>query len=181
MSTYRRGISVESYFRSFSRVSGSDLVLVKEDFNRALSTLGIDWSSNVAKVSEIFDALDIAVHQGFLAKYITSADIGEAVLLNTGHTVDDILAVYITSIHKALKDKNMLPRLRDLFNFMNTNRDGTCSITDFKSAVLDKLELGKSGVIKEAQVDQLLQRYKGSSSDTRISFANFIKDMEYCD
>lgn len=36
----------------------------KEDFARALSNLNLEWGSNVRKMMEIFDSLDIAANQG---------------------------------------------------------------------------------------------------------------------
>ncbi len=43
---------------------------MKEDFGRAVASLGIEWSNNMSKVSEIFDALDIMCHNGTPRKYI---------------------------------------------------------------------------------------------------------------
>jgi hypothetical protein len=127
MNTYRRGLSIEMYFRAFSKFQGSELILNKEDFGRAIASLGIDWAANVAKVSEIFDAIDIATNQGTPKKVISPSDIGHSVLLNCGHNVEDILAVHIIAVHKALKGKNMLGKLRELFSFINSRRDNTCS------------------------------------------------------
>jgi len=76
---------------------------LKEDFGRALANLGIDWSTNVSKVNEIFDSLDSASHGGILSKYVTPGDIGEAVFLKSSSNIEDILAVTIMAIHKALK------------------------------------------------------------------------------
>lgn len=103
MSTYRKGLSVEMYFRAFSKTISGDSVLLKEDFGRALATLNIDWSSNVSKVNEIFDCLDIATHGGNFSKFVTAGDIGEAVFLNSSTNIEDIIAVSIMAIHKALK------------------------------------------------------------------------------
>ena len=64
MSTYRRGMSIEEYFRAFSTLKGNELIIGKEDYGRAIASLGIDWGSNMTKVSEIFDAVDIAANKG---------------------------------------------------------------------------------------------------------------------
>lgn len=101
-------------------------------------------------------------------------DLGEAVLLNAAHNVEEILAVTIINIHQTLKEKNMLPRLRDLFNFMNSNRDETCEAQDFQKIMKDLLQ-DKS----LPSYDQLLMRYK--TQGTRIDFSKFIKDIEYCE
>jgi hypothetical protein len=71
LATFRKGASIEDYFRAFSRVSGPDLILIKEDFGRALASLSIDWASNINKVSEFFDVLDFQTHNGTLAKSLT--------------------------------------------------------------------------------------------------------------
>lgn len=126
MNTYRKGLSVEMYFITFAKAAGQELVLSKEDFSRALAGLGLDWSSNVGKVSELFDAIDIGSHRGTLSYYITGIDIAEVVYLNAGHNVDEIIAVHLLAIHKGLKAKGMLGKLRDIFNFINTRRDHSC-------------------------------------------------------
>jgi len=160
MSTYRRGMSIEEYFRAFSTLKGNELIIGKEEFGRAIASLGIDWGSNVTKVSEIFDAIDIATKQGVPKKVISPTDIGHSVLYNGGHNVDDILSIHIMAIHKALKSKNMLSKLRELFNFINSKRDNTCTYQEFKTMVLDRLELSQAGVIKDNHAEMLIQRYK---------------------
>jgi hypothetical protein len=94
----------------------------------------------MGKVSEFFDALDLASHQGLQARYITVSDLAESVLLNNTHSVEDLLAVIIMNVHQTLKEKNMLPRIRDLFNFMNSNRDETCESGDFKRILKDLMQ-----------------------------------------
>lgn len=37
---------------------------MKEDFARAVASLGIEWGNNVSKVSEVFDSLDLMCHNG---------------------------------------------------------------------------------------------------------------------
>ena len=64
-------------------------------------------------------------------------------LLNAGHNIIDILAIYLITIFKALKPKGIIEKLRDLFNFINSRRDATCDRTEFKSLILERLELGK--------------------------------------
>jgi hypothetical protein len=58
MNTYRKGLSVEMYFRAFARVAGQDMVLIKDDFMRAVASLGLEWGSNIGKVAEVFDSID---------------------------------------------------------------------------------------------------------------------------
>jgi|LauGreDrversion4_2_1035121.scaffolds.fasta_scaffold12922_2 hypothetical protein len=126
LSTFRKGASIEDYFRAFSRVSGPDLILIKEDFGRALASLSIEWASNINKVSEFFDVLDFQTHNGTLAKSLTPSDLAEIILLNAGSNIDDLIAVFIMAIHKGLSQRQMLGKLRDLFNFINSQRDHTC-------------------------------------------------------
>ena len=64
MGTYRRGQSVEEYFRNFSQRIEKEHVIMKEDFARAVASLGIEWGNNVSKVSEVFDSLDLMCHNG---------------------------------------------------------------------------------------------------------------------
>lgn len=103
MGTYRRGLSIEEYFRAFSTLKGNELMISKEDFGRAIASLGIDWGSNVAKVSEIIDGIDIAANSGNPKKSISPSDLAHSVLYNGGHNVDDVLSVHILAVHKALK------------------------------------------------------------------------------
>lgn len=135
------------------------MILTKEDFGRALASLGMDWANSVTKVSEVFDALDLASHGSTYLKYLAPSDVGEAVFLNAGHTIDDILSVHLLNIHKALKMRGTLSKLRDLFNFINTRRDNTCIAAEFKQILLEKLELGRQGIVKETHVDLLLKKY----------------------
>jgi hypothetical protein len=79
----------------------------------------------------MFDAIDLAAH-GTLLRYISTAEIGEAVLQNAMYTVDYYQAKCIENIYQALKQKKMLGKLRDLFNFFNTRRDNTCQSKEFK-------------------------------------------------
>ncbi|TNV88020.1 hypothetical protein FGO68_gene1522 [Halteria grandinella] len=186
MSTYRRGMSIEEYFRAFSQLKGNELIIGKEEFGRAIASLGIDWGSNVTKVSEIFDAVDIATNQGAPKKVISPTDLGHSVLYNGGHNVDDILSIHIMAIHKALKSKNMLSKLRELFNFINSKRDNTCTQQEFKIMLLDRLELSQAGVIKDNHAEMLIQRYKqvdhqGHHDQQRVNFSGFIKDMEFAE
>lgn len=57
MATFKKGQSVEMYFRSFSRIVGSELQISKDEFIRSISTLGVDWASNLGKVSEVYDSI----------------------------------------------------------------------------------------------------------------------------
>lgn len=168
MNTYRRGLSIEMYFRAFSKIHLNELLINKEDFGRAIASLDIDWGSNVSKVTDTFDAIDIATNQGKPKGVISPSDIAHSVFLNGGHNVDDILSVHIMAIHKALKGKNLLGKLREFFNFINMKRDNTCAAKEFKSMLLERLELNKLDVIKDHHADMLVQRYKDldSSDDT---------------
>ncbi len=55
MYSFQRGKSVEEFFSQFAKLSQGELVLNKEDFGRAISQLGLEWSTNVRRVSDIFD------------------------------------------------------------------------------------------------------------------------------
>jgi len=103
ISTYQRGQSIESFFRSFAKPAGSDFILYRDEFTRAVQTLGVDWSGNSTKVNELFDQLDLAVHQGLYARSISVTDLGESVFLNAAHTVDDLVGMALVNLHRALK------------------------------------------------------------------------------
>jgi hypothetical protein len=136
-------------------------VLGQEDFSSALSTLNVEWSSKFAKVTEFFAQLDFAANQGQL-RFFTVTDLGEAILLNSSRNVDDFVSESLLLIHKALKDRNMLGRLRDLFNFMNSNRDETIEIAEFKRIVKEMLEEGAGRAVPlltDAKYDQIVMRY----------------------
>ena len=69
-------------------------------------------------------------------------------------------------VHKALKEKNMLGRLRDLFNFMNSNRDETCEINEFKRILKELVESGLTrslSLLNDHKYDQIAMRYKISA------------------
>jgi hypothetical protein len=66
-------------------------------------------------------------------------------------------------VHKALKEKNMLGRLRDLFNFLNSNRDETCEISEFKRILKELVETGSNrpiALLNDHKYDQIAMRYK---------------------
>jgi hypothetical protein len=104
MYSFQRGKSVEEFFSQFAKLSQGELVLNKEDFGRAISQLGLEWSTNVRRVSDIFDQLDIAANRGTPCKFITVSDIGQAVLFNAGVYVDDRLSEYLFSVYRALSE-----------------------------------------------------------------------------
>lgn len=141
--TFQKGLSVETHFLKYSRPSSSDFVLGLDDFNRALQSLNLDWGGNLPRIAEFFNSLDLAAHQGQL-RYVSTTDIGEAIFLNASKNVDDIISEHISAVHKALKEKNMLGRLRDLFNFINSQRDETCEINEFKRVIKEIVENGSS-------------------------------------
>ena len=62
MATYRKSQSVEQYFRGFSKVIGQELLISKDDFIKAISTLGLDWP----RADEIYNVLASAVSVGRL-------------------------------------------------------------------------------------------------------------------
>lgn len=77
----------------------------------------------------------------------------------------------------------MLGKLRELFNFMNTSRDSTCTATEFKQ-VLAKLEV-------KSDIDSLVPRYLTQPGkvdfskylrdmEGRVDFSKFLRDMEFC-
>lgn len=90
--------------------------------------------------------------------------------LNAGSTIDESLAVTLKSIFEGLKQRGMLGKLRELFNFMNTSRDSTCTDSDFKQ-LLAKLDV-------KSNVDSLVPRYQ--SQPGRVDFSKFLRDMEFC-
>ena len=108
-----------------------------------MQVLNIDWNQNLAKVAEFFNSLDLVAHSG-QQRYVSITDLGEAILLNSSRNVDDFISESIMAVHRALKEKNMLGRLRDLFNFMNSNRDETCEINEFKRIIKEMVEEGSS-------------------------------------
>lgn len=55
-------------------------MIEKQEFSEALKKLGLKWADQ-HKVSELFDALDIASH-GQYTRLISTSDIGIAVLQN---------------------------------------------------------------------------------------------------
>ena len=46
---------MEEFFSQYALLSQGELILNKEDFARGVSLLGVEWSTNVRKVSDIFD------------------------------------------------------------------------------------------------------------------------------
>jgi hypothetical protein len=108
--------------------------------------------------------LDAAAHQG-QQRYVTAGEIGEAIFLNASRNVEDYLSESLMLLHKALKEKNMLGRLRDLFNFINSQRDETCEATEFKRVIKEIVEGGQQrGVnpLTEAKYDLIAMRYRVS-------------------
>jgi hypothetical protein len=101
--------------------------------------LNVEWSGNFGKVSEFFNSLDLAAHQGQL-RYVSITEIGESILLNTSKNADEFVSDSIMTVHKALKDRNMLGKLRDLLNFINSNRDETCENNEFKRILKEIIE-----------------------------------------
>lgn len=180
MATYQKGHSVESFFRNFSKPSGTEFVLNLDDFCRAISTLGVEWGSIIQKVTEFFNALDISSHMGQL-RYVSIVDLGEAVLLNASKNVVDFVADSLLALYKILKEKNMLGRIRDLFNFMNSQRDETCDGTEFVRIIKEMIETGATRVLTDNQYEQIAIRYKVKPQSTRVDFSLFIKDLEYCE
>ena len=131
--------------------------MTKEDFARALSNVNLEWGSNVRKMMEIFDSIDIATNQGKPKGYLTPSDISHSVLLNAGNNVDDILSNILIGIHRSLKQRNMLGKLRELFNFLNSKRDNTCTGYEFSQMLLQRLELAReANPLKEQDVACLL-------------------------
>ena len=51
MNTFERGHSVEEYFYPYAKFSQGDFILNREDFQQAVSSLGVEWSSNMQRVT----------------------------------------------------------------------------------------------------------------------------------
>ena len=80
LETFRRGQAVEVFFKNFSgRYQQHEYQLNKDEFMQAIASLGIKWATDTLKLSEMFDAIDLAAHSS-LAKYVSTMDMGEAVL-----------------------------------------------------------------------------------------------------
>lgn len=62
MATYQRGQSVETFFCRYGKLTGFEYLLNEEDFNKALSTLNVEWSGNPGRLYEFFNSLDLAAH-----------------------------------------------------------------------------------------------------------------------
>ena len=58
------------------------------------------------------------------------------------------------SIYKQLKEKKLLSKLRDLFNFYNSKRDSTCSSREYKQAFYNELNMKQ--VVSESDIDILV-------------------------
>lgn len=95
--TFRKGVAVEVYFKSFSQYLNREFVISKDQFYEGISSLGMKWGDRV-KSNELFDALDMAAH-GTITRAITNNDIGEAVLINALYTVEDYQAKCIQTIY----------------------------------------------------------------------------------
>jgi len=95
---------VEEFFSQFAKISSGDLVMNKEDFGRGITLLGVEWSTNVRRVSDIFEQLYIAANRGTSLKFITVTDLAEAVLFNAGIYVDDKLSEYLFSLYRVLNE-----------------------------------------------------------------------------
>lgn len=127
-----------------------------------MSILSVEWNGSLAKVAEFFNSLDMVAHQG-QQRFVSITDLGEAILLNSSRNVDEFISESILMIHKALKEKNMLGRLRDLFNFLNSNRDETCEINEFKRILKELVETGSNrpiALLHDHKYDQIAMRYK---------------------
>jgi len=177
LETFRKGVAVEVYFKKFAKFKNGMFVLDKSDFGQAIVSLQFKWADQL-KVSEMFDAIDLVSNHAY-QRQIRMEDIGEVVLQNALYSIDDYQAKAIEEIYQGLKQRQMLAKLRDLFNFYNTRRDNTCQAREFRSIILDKLNL--STQVSEQQVELLLLRYKTMMDASRIEFMKFIQDMEYCD
>lgn len=87
LETFRKGVAVEVFFKKYSKPFNGMLVLEKNEFAQAVSTLNVKWADQY-KLSEMFDAIDLAVHGNYQRK-LRIEDIGEAVLINALHNVEE--------------------------------------------------------------------------------------------
>ena len=97
LETFKKGVAVESYFKKFSKPYHGMLVLEKGEFSQAISGLNVKWADQY-KLSEMFDAIDLAVH-GNYQRRLRIEDLGEAVLINALHNIEEYQAQTIESIY----------------------------------------------------------------------------------
>ena len=66
----------------------------------------------------------------------------------------DYQAKAVENVYKQLKDKKLLGKLRDIFNFYNSRRDNTCTAKDFKQAFLNELDM--KATVSETDIEILI-------------------------
>ena len=99
--TFRKGVAVEVYFKSYSKYLHQEYIISKDQFFDGIQNLGVKWGDK-GKSNELFDALDTAAH-GDLTRAISTSEVGEAVLCNALYSIDDYQAKCIEIIYKTLK------------------------------------------------------------------------------
>mmetsp|Transcript_30801 Transcript_30801/g.30307 ORF Transcript_30801/g.30307 Transcript_30801/m.30307 type:complete len:225 (+) Transcript_30801:47-721(+) len=141
IATCKKGQAVENYFKEFATFQQGTYFLELEQFFEALKKLGLKWADQ-KHVTELFEAIDQASHMDRLERIIDVRDIGNVVLCNSPVTVDEMQSKYVYQIYISLKQKQMLSKIRNIFQFFNQRRDSTCTAKEFKGALLEQLKLG---------------------------------------
>jgi hypothetical protein len=185
MSTYQLGQSVEEYFYGYAKYSQGEFIVDREQFQRALSDLGVEWRGNADRVRSLFDQVDIAANRRN-ANYISISDIAQAILFNATSSVDDKLSDFLMRIYRLLKDTKQDLSLQEILNNLNSRRDETCMSPLFKSTLLALIDpQRKFSLLTESQITQLIHRYRveavhKGAGDFRVNFGKFYKDIQLC-
>lgn len=84
--------------------------------------------------------------------------LGQLVYYNSSVDMLKEEALALQQLHEILFEVGLLDKLPDMVNFMNWNRDSSCSVDQFHRLLRDTMQIGEK--IDKDQIKMLLQRYR---------------------
>ena len=89
---------------------------------------------------------------------LTLEQIGQVVYHNSTVFLDKFEADALQELHQVLFESRMIDKLKDMVAFMNSARDSSCTLDQFKNLLLKTMKL--QGKMPSQRLQILLQRYR---------------------
>jgi len=122
------GLCVEAYFQQFgSKMPHGLTELTPDQFQRAIKSLGLSWADDRRELEMMYDCLDKDpenAQRGTMGLDEIAIGIHDCVM----HSCEDFEIQYLESTYQILKKTRIFGQIKDMMNFLNFNRDYSCTV-----------------------------------------------------
>lgn len=152
------GKTIEAFFQPFgSKMTHGLTELTSDQFKRAIKSLGLSWADDNSQLNLVFQGLDQDADRDYRGS-LALEEIAFGVHDCVSKSLTDYENDYLEKTYQHLLSNNTFKQLRDILDYLNFNRDYSCSAAQFQQMFRETFKIAERD-LEDYCVDILRQRY----------------------